>query len=176
MIYLDYSATTNVDKEVLKAFNKACFDIVVTNPPYKKMGTGIHNKDESNAASRHEIFCTLDEIIAKGKTYIKDNPNLKIILGRGYNDDYLLEKRLLRKNDLDKIFERLYRAEQSRSKQVGGHGLGLSIAKIIVLGHKGKIKVKSTPGKGSEFSLLFPYLDSWLEIWKFTNYRQKVAK
>lgn len=66
----------------------------------------------------------------------------------------------IQKNDLDKIFERLYRAEQSRSKQVGGHGLGLSIAKIIVLGHKGKIKVKSTPGKGSEFSLLFPYLDS----------------
>ncbi len=66
----------------------------------------------------------------------------------------------IQKNDLDKIFERLYRAEQSRSKQIGGHGLGLSIAKIIVLGHKGKIKVKSTPGKGSEFSLLFPYLDS----------------
>lgn len=66
----------------------------------------------------------------------------------------------IQKNDLDKIFERLYRAEQSRSKQIGGHGLGLSIAKIIVLGHKGKIKVKSTPGKGSEFSLLFPYLEA----------------
>lgn len=46
---------------------------------------------------------SIDEIIAKGKTYIKDNPDLKIILGRGYNDDYLIEKRLLRKNDLDKI-------------------------------------------------------------------------
>lgn len=64
----------------------------------------------------------------------------------------------IQKDDLDKIFERLYRTEQSRSKQIGGHGLGLSIAKIIVLGHKGKIKVKSTPGKGSEFSLLLPYL------------------
>ncbi len=66
----------------------------------------------------------------------------------------------IKKNDLDKIFDRLYRGEESRSRQIGGHGLGLSIAKIIVLGHKGKIKVKSTPGKGSEFSLLFPHLDN----------------
>ncbi|MFA9422561.1 MAG: sensor histidine kinase [Sedimentibacter sp.] len=64
----------------------------------------------------------------------------------------------IEKKDLGKIFKRLYRAEQSRSKEIGGYGLGLSIAKIIVLGHKGKIKVKSTLGKGSEFSILLPYL------------------
>lgn len=62
------------------------------------------------------------------------------------------------KKDLEKIFDRLYRAEQSRSKEIGGHGLGLSIAKIIVIGHKGKIKVKSTVGKGSEFSVMLPYI------------------
>lgn len=66
----------------------------------------------------------------------------------------------IEKKDLEKIFERLYRAEQSRSKEIGGHGLGLSIAKIIVLGHKGKIKVKSTVGKGSEFSIMLPYINS----------------
>lgn len=63
------------------------------------------------------------------------------------------------KKDLNKVFDRLYRAEQSRSKEIGGHGLGLSIAKIIVLGHKGKIKVKSTLGKGSEFSVMLPFLE-----------------
>lgn len=65
----------------------------------------------------------------------------------------------MEKKDLGKIFDRLYRAEQSRSKEIGGHGLGLSIAKIIVLGHKGKIKVKSTLGKGSEFSIMLPYIN-----------------
>lgn len=64
------------------------------------------------------------------------------------------------KKDLEKIFERLYRAEQSRSKEIGGHGLGLAIAKIIILGHKGKIRVKSTAGKGSEFSIMLPYIDA----------------
>lgn len=65
----------------------------------------------------------------------------------------------IEKKDMGKIFDRLYRAEQSRSKEIGGHGLGLSIAKIIILGHKGKIKVKSTVGKGSEFFIMIPYLE-----------------
>ncbi|HKM01474.1 MAG TPA: HAMP domain-containing sensor histidine kinase [Sedimentibacter sp.] len=97
---------------------------------------------------------------------MKYTPQGEYIMVSGYIQDEYYAIKIedtgigIQKNDLDKIFERLYRAEQSRSKQVGGHGLGLSIAKIIVLGHKGKIKVKSTPGKGSEFSLLFPYLDS----------------
>ncbi len=62
------------------------------------------------------------------------------------------------KKDLPKIFDRLYRAEESRNRQIGGHGLGLSIAKIIIVGHKGKIKVKSTKGEGAEFTILLPHL------------------
>jgi signal transduction histidine kinase len=65
----------------------------------------------------------------------------------------------IEKKDLEKIFNRLYRAEHSRSREIGGYGLGLSIAKIIVLGHKGKIRVKSTVGKGTQFSMMFPYLN-----------------
>lgn len=65
----------------------------------------------------------------------------------------------IEKKDLDKIFNRLYRAEQSRNKDIGGHGLGLSIARIIIIGHKGKIKVRSTVDKGSEFLILLPYLE-----------------
>lgn len=62
------------------------------------------------------------------------------------------------KKDLPKIFDRLYRAEESRNRQIGGHGLGLSIAKIIIVGHKGKIKVKSNKGEGAEFTILLPHL------------------
>lgn len=58
------------------------------------------------------------------------------------------------KEELGHIFDRFYRSEQSRTKERGGHGLGLAIAKIIILGHGGKIKVKSKIGEGSEFSIL----------------------
>lgn len=64
----------------------------------------------------------------------------------------------INKKDLSKIFDRLYRAEESRNRQIGGHGLGLSIAKIIILGHKGKIKVKSNIGEGAEFTMLLPHI------------------
>jgi signal transduction histidine kinase len=64
----------------------------------------------------------------------------------------------IKKKQLKKIFNRFYRAEESREKETGGHGLGLSIAKIIVLSHRGKIKVKSTYGVGSSFVILLPYI------------------
>ncbi|WP_195682526.1 HAMP domain-containing sensor histidine kinase [Alkalibacter mobilis] len=62
----------------------------------------------------------------------------------------------IEKKDLESIFERFYRADESRNKQTGGYGLGLSIAKIIVLQHKGKIKVKTKINRGSIFSAYFP--------------------
>lgn len=60
----------------------------------------------------------------------------------------------INKEEMEHIFDRFYRSEQSRTKEKGGHGLGLAIAKIIVLGHNGKLKVKSKPGQGSEFIIL----------------------
>jgi two-component system, OmpR family, phosphate regulon sensor histidine kinase PhoR len=59
-------------------------------------------------------------------------------------------------DDLKRIFERFYRVEKSRSKEKGGTGLGLAIVKHILEGHKSKISVSSTVGKGSIFSFQLP--------------------
>jgi signal transduction histidine kinase len=62
----------------------------------------------------------------------------------------------IKEEDYQRIFERFYQSDKSRSRQMGGHGLGLSIAKWIVETHKGKIKVTSELRKGSTFMIHIP--------------------
>ena len=58
--------------------------------------------------------------------------------------------------DLTKIFDRFYRCDEARKSQSSGHGLGLSIARIIVSAHGGKINVRSKVGAGTTFSVTLP--------------------
>jgi len=55
-----------------------------------------------------------------------------------------------------RIFERFYRVDRNRSRELGGTGLGLAIVRQVVEAHGGKILVKSEMGKGSRFILSFP--------------------
>jgi two-component system phosphate regulon sensor histidine kinase PhoR len=55
-----------------------------------------------------------------------------------------------------RLTERFYRVDSSRSRDTGGTGLGLAIVKHILSRHKAKLEVKSTLGKGSTFSIVFP--------------------
>jgi two-component system OmpR family sensor kinase len=56
----------------------------------------------------------------------------------------------------DKVFERFYRADNSRNRDTGGSGLGLAIAKSIVTAHQGKIWAEETEGGGATFVIEIP--------------------
>ncbi|MCM8756432.1 MAG: cell wall metabolism sensor histidine kinase WalK [Candidatus Omnitrophica bacterium] len=58
--------------------------------------------------------------------------------------------------DIPRIFERFYRVDKGRSRQLGGTGLGLSIVKHIIQAHRGQVWVNSELGKGSTFSFTIP--------------------
>lgn len=60
---------------------------------------------------------------------------------------------------LPHIFERFYRVDRSRSRAVGGTGLGLSIVRQVAQTHGGYVRVKSTPGQGTTFTVYLPLTD-----------------
>ena len=57
---------------------------------------------------------------------------------------------------LEKIFDRFYRIEPSRSREMGGTGLGLSLVKLTADAHGGRVEVESALGRGSTFRLILP--------------------
>ena len=60
----------------------------------------------------------------------------------------------INKQHLPRLTERFYRADSHRSREVGGTGLGLAIVKHIMNRHRGRLKITSIIGEGSEFKVL----------------------
>jgi two-component system phosphate regulon sensor histidine kinase PhoR len=61
---------------------------------------------------------------------------------------------------VSRIFERFYRVDKGRSRDLGGTGLGLSIVRHVVESHGGSVEVASTPGQGSTFTVWLPVFET----------------
>lgn len=59
------------------------------------------------------------------------------------------------KESQERVFERFYRVDKSRSKKTGGTGLGLAIVKHIVAQHGAELRMESVPGEGTEMTVIF---------------------
>jgi len=64
--------------------------------------------------------------------------------------------------DQERVFERFYRVDDSRSRETGGTGIGLAIVKHVAANHRGEVKLFSQLGKGSTFTLRLPVADETL--------------
>ena len=66
-------------KDLEKVIGFETVDAIVTNPPYKKIGSGIKNEKESKSISRHEILCNIEDIIRVSSRLLKDNGSIYIV-------------------------------------------------------------------------------------------------
>ena len=91
--------------------------------------------------------------------YSDENRSVRITVSKDDKEiliEVIDEGRGIENEHLSRLFERFYRVDKARSRQLGGTGLGLAIVKHITQAHGGKVSVKSTPGKGSVFSIQLP--------------------
>ncbi|ARV15514.1 sensor histidine kinase [Polaribacter sp. SA4-12] len=103
-----------------------------------------------------KIEQVLINLVVNSIKYGKPNGNT-IVAVDSYNDKKFIIKvnddgEGIKQQHLPRLFERFYRVDQSRSREQGGSGLGLSIVKHIIEAHDETILLKSTYGEGSEFS------------------------
>lgn len=90
--------------------------------------------------------------------YTPDGGKMRISLKRKEKMavlDFYNECESLPQGDLNRLFDRFYRTDSSRSRESGGYGIGLSVAKAVVKNHKGKISVKAQE-KGILFTVKIP--------------------
>lgn len=70
----------NIDiKEIDKYYERNFFDAIVTNPPYKKLKTGLVNDNMKKFISRHEIKCSLEDIVEKSYKMLKDKGEIYMV-------------------------------------------------------------------------------------------------
>lgn len=121
----------------------------------------FYDKDKSyhTIADKDKIFRVCQNLISNAIKYNNDGGEVEVYLKTLKNNIMVEVKdngKGISPDDLKRIFERFYRVEKSRSREKGGTGLGLAIVKHILEGHKSKISVSSTLGKGSVFSFELP--------------------
>lgn len=117
------------------------------------------SKDLEIIADKSKIEQVLTNLINNSIKYNKDNGFVRV-----YSEQLAEMTKIVIEDsgsgiparDISRIFERFYRVDKARSRELGGTGLGLSIVKHIVELHGGSVGVDSTEGTGSKFWFLLP--------------------
>lgn len=113
-------------------------------------------------SDKDKISQVVQNLISNAIKAIKDDGLIRVSLHEDKNNIYIDVKDNgvgITDEKKEIIFERFYRIDDARNTKINGHGLGLSISKNFVESLGGRIKLKSKPGKGSTFSVIFP---KWL--------------
>ena len=140
-----------VAQEVLEAFEMKAGQMNV------KLELNNESQSEIVVGDRDKIQQVFMNLVSNSIKYGKEKGTTKVKF-------FDMEKNMLievaddgigiAEDSLDRLFERFYRVDKNRSREIGGTGLGLAIVKHILEGHNQQINVRSTVGLGSTFSFI----------------------
>jgi two-component system phosphate regulon sensor histidine kinase PhoR len=112
------------------------------------------------AGAPHELQSALSNLVSNAVRYTPDGGSVDVQWERV--EGGRLEFRVrdtgpgIAREHIPRLTERFYRVDRSRSRETGGTGLGLAIVKHVAQRHGAELRIESTPGAGSTFSILFP--------------------
>lgn len=110
-----------------------------------------------------QLYRLVSNLIANAIQYTHSGGSIKISLSENSNNAIIAIEDNgigISSTEQNRIFERFYRVNSSRSRKTGGTGLGLSIAQAIANRHQGRLKVQSELGKGCVFTIYLPCIDN----------------
>jgi len=143
---------------------------IIKNTIYNNQGSALEKninitsdiEDITTYLDKEKITQVVLNLLSNAIRYTNEYGNINIRAYRDNNDIKIHVKDDgigIPKDKMNYIFERFYRIDESRSKDTGGIGVGLTIVKSIVDLHGGSIYVNSVEGKGSEFVVVIPEID-----------------
>lgn len=109
--------------------------------------------------ARDRLEQILTNVLSNAIKYTPDGGTIEIFAKKLYTNVYIKVKDNgigIPAKDLDRIFERFYRVDKARSRDLGGTGLGLAISKEFIQAYGGDITIESVPNEGTEVSITLP--------------------
>lgn len=168
-IITDLLALVKMDRTATE-LNLASVDmnILVENIMKRLRPLAVNRDIELVYESRRPVTAVIDEVkislvisnlVENAIKYNKEHGFVKVVVDADYQF-FTIEVADsgigIPQESLDHIYERFYRVDKSRSREIGGTGLGLAITRSAIIMHRGSIKVVSTEGEGTTFTVKIP--------------------
>ena len=115
--------------------------------------------DEWLKGSAEELRSAFGNLISNAVRYTPEHGEIEIRWGQrdGHLTFSVRDTGIgIEPQHIDRLTERFYRVDRSRSRETGGTGLGLAIVKHVLSRHNARLDIQSTPGSGSTFAFVFP--------------------
>ncbi|MGN1157916.1 MAG: ATP-binding protein [Agathobacter sp.] len=151
----EYESFETVD---LYALAKECSDNLVVSASRRKIDFTLEGSECIIRGNRHMIRELIDNLCENAIRYNNEGGMVRLEIGKKDGRPFLTVTDNgigIPKEHQERVFERFYRVDKSRSKETGGTGLGLAIVKHIAAIHEAELVLESEEGKGTKITVIF---------------------